>query len=229
MIQTQALLEARSVAEQLFQHTRSGNFLKPGKTESELNQELFEVAKAHFGIQRFWHKRIVRVGSNTIHPYRINPDVDLTLQNEDIVYIDFGPVVGDMEADFGRTYVVGNNLEHLQLLDSLKQVWQQGKVFYDSHPDLTGRDLFTQIKNSAEELGYTLADWHCGHRIGQFPHAKLIGDESQHYICPENSTPLTVLTNDGEKRFWILEVHLVSGDKRFGGFVEDLLLPEISI
>jgi len=159
----------------------------------------------------------------------VNPDSDLTLQDDSVIYIDFGPVVGDMEADIGRTYVLGNRVEHHQLLSDLIRIWEEGKAFYESQADITGQGLFSFIKELAEKSGYTLADWHSGHLIGQFPHERVIGDESIHYICPENPLPLKRHGSNGENYVWILEVHLVSQDKQFGGFVEDLLLPEISI
>ena len=55
-----------------------------------------------FGVRKFWHKRIVRSGVNTLEPYRSNPE-ELTLRADDIVFFDFGPIFSDWEADVGRT------------------------------------------------------------------------------------------------------------------------------
>ena len=42
----------------------------------------------------------------TIHPiYRHVPDV--VLNEDDIVYVDLGPVFGDIEAHFARMYMLG--------------------------------------------------------------------------------------------------------------------------
>ena len=59
-----------------------------------------------YGISRYWHKRIVRAGRNTLAPYDENPP-DLTVGEDDIVFLDLGPVFEEWEADFGRTFVVG--------------------------------------------------------------------------------------------------------------------------
>ena len=49
-------------------------------------------------------------GRNTLHPYKSNPE-NLLLKEDDILFIDFGPVFEDWEADFGRTYVKGPKLK----------------------------------------------------------------------------------------------------------------------
>ena len=61
-----------------------------------------------FGTRRFWHKRIVRSGVNTLEPYRSNPP-DLRIADDDVVFLDFGPIFGGWEAGFGRAYVLGED------------------------------------------------------------------------------------------------------------------------
>jgi Xaa-Pro dipeptidase len=41
-------------------------------------------------------------------PYAHNPE-NITLQADDILFFDFGPVFEKWEADVGRTYVIGQN------------------------------------------------------------------------------------------------------------------------
>ena len=82
------------------------DLLTPGRAESEINEEIFELCASHFGTRKHWHKRLVRVGANTIHPIYVDTP-DLTLQADDIAFIDLGPVFDDIEADFARTYVIG--------------------------------------------------------------------------------------------------------------------------
>ena len=67
---------------------------------------MYDLAAADFGTRKHWHQRLPRVGQNTIHPI-YDKVADIALQEDDIVYVDLGPVFGDMEADFGRTYVLG--------------------------------------------------------------------------------------------------------------------------
>ena len=80
--------------------------LVPGCTETDIDKQLFDLAAADFGTRKHWHQRLPRVGQNTIHPI-YDKVADRALQEDDIVYVDLGPVFGDMEADFGRTYVLG--------------------------------------------------------------------------------------------------------------------------
>jgi Xaa-Pro dipeptidase len=89
---------------------------------------------------------------------------------------------------------------------------------------MTGSMLYTYVQSLAEGKGYQLAEWHCGHLLGVFPHEKRMGEDPVNYICPENNVPMNRLAGNGEKRFWILEVHLTRADQQFGGFIEDLLI-----
>lgn len=83
--------------------------MTPGHTESDIDKKVFELAAADYGTRKHWHQRLPRIGSNTVHPiYDKVPD--LALQEDDIAFVDLGPVFGDMEADFGRTYVLGKRL-----------------------------------------------------------------------------------------------------------------------
>lgn len=223
-----SLLEARRVAASLFEAITTEICIVPGIRESELNAQVYQLAKARYGIEKYWHKRIVRAGINTLCPYRENPP-DVAVQPEDILYFDFGPILEGMEADYGRTYVVGNNPEHHQLLANLHEVWNHCRAAYLSQPTMTGNQLYTHMQSLAQKKGYTLAEWHCGHLLGVFPHEKRLGDDPINYICPENITPMNAPTPHGEERQWILEVHLTCPEKGFGGFVEDLLLPEICL
>ncbi len=54
-----------------------------------------------------WHKRIARAGRNTPLPYKENPP-DFQIQDDDIVFFDFGPVFEEWEADFGRTFILNS-------------------------------------------------------------------------------------------------------------------------
>ncbi|MGB6877034.1 MAG: M24 family metallopeptidase, partial [Candidatus Acidiferrales bacterium] len=72
----------------------------PGISESQLNQQIYELAERELGVSKHWRKRIVRAASNTLLPYDENPP-DLTLQDDEIVFLDLGPVFEEREADFG--------------------------------------------------------------------------------------------------------------------------------
>ena len=59
------LLEAENMARQLFTAIEERRLILPGKTESELNEDIFKLADELYGIKKYWHKRIVRSGVNT--------------------------------------------------------------------------------------------------------------------------------------------------------------------
>jgi hypothetical protein len=85
------LIEAEKKAENLFLEIESRMLLVPGKSEEEINSSIFELAYEMYGIKKYWHKRIVRCGKNTLEPYNENPK-NLVLLKDDILFLDFGPI-----------------------------------------------------------------------------------------------------------------------------------------
>lgn len=54
----------------------------------------------------------MRAGCNTLAPYDENPP-NLAVGEDDIVFLDLGPVFEEWETDLGRTFVVGDDpLKH---------------------------------------------------------------------------------------------------------------------
>jgi Xaa-Pro dipeptidase len=82
--------------------------IQAGINENSLNASVYALAKEMYGIDTYWHKRIVRAGRNTLSPYDENPP-DLTLLPDDILFLDLGPVFEQWEADFGRTFLLGSD------------------------------------------------------------------------------------------------------------------------
>ncbi|MFQ3336073.1 MAG: Xaa-Pro dipeptidase [Urechidicola sp.] len=217
------LIEAERKAEVLFQEIENRNFILEGKTESELNKEVFNLAFELFGIKKFWHKRIVRSGKNTLLPYKENP-VNLTIQKDDILFFDFGPVFDDWEADVGKTYVVGNNAKKLKLKQDVELAWKEGKEYFDlNKAKLTGADFYHYTKKLAEKYGWEYGNHHCGHLIGNFPHETILGEDEKNYIHPNNNQLMSDKDINGEERYWIYEIHLIDRELEIGGFFEQLL------
>src|ERR1700689_2224707 len=107
-----ALLQAQQKADELFKRIESEGIIRAHVLESQINQDIYDLAEQMFGISTYWHKRIVRAGRNTLAPYDENPP-DLTIGEDDILFLDLGPVFEEWEADFGRTFVVGSDpLKH---------------------------------------------------------------------------------------------------------------------
>lgn len=212
------------MAAELFDLAVAQGVLAPGNTELTASEGIRELATREFGVERFWHKRIVRSGSNTVHPYRENPEV-LTIQNDDIVFLDFGPVFSKWEADFGRTYVHGSNPAKLRLRDEAERIWNLGRNFAVENPTIDAHELYSYIASEVHLAGYVLGEQrHVGHLIGEFPHERVEDDKSISYLTPENSLPLQRNDADGHQWHWILECHLVDPELNIGSFFEQLLI-----
>ena len=216
------LREAESAARKLFQLVSDNNILIPGTSELEANTAIREIAKSEFGVDKFWHKRIVRSGPNTMFPYRENPP-DRVLTDDDIVFLDFGPIFIDWEADFGRTFVIGTDPHKLQIQADTEILWNIGKAHFESQPNITGEQMYEFLKVQATAKGYRFGDRHCGHLIGDFPHEKIEDHEINSYLTPGNDLELRRFDEQGRPWHWILEVHIVDEQRQYGAFFEQLL------
>jgi Xaa-Pro dipeptidase len=216
------LLDAQAKAEELFEEVEARQIIAPGVGEKEASDAVRDLAAEMFGVTRHWHKRIVRAGPNTLHPYAENPP-DRSMTEDDIVFADFGPIFEEWEADFGRTFVLGSDSHKLALRDALPAVWQEGRAYFESHPDVTGQELFEYVVQRSEAAGWEFGGPIAGHLVGQFPHAKIAGAEIASYIAPGSVQPMRRHDRTGRECHWILEVHLIDSEKQIGGFHEELL------
>jgi Xaa-Pro aminopeptidase len=216
------LLEAEDKAEALFAEVERRGLIMPGRRETRVSNDVRDLAADLFGTRRHWHKRIVRSGPNTLKPYRENPP-DRVIEDDDIVFLDFGPIFAEWEADFGRTYVLGDDPVKHALRDDLATVWGQGREHFEAHPDITGAQLYAHVVGLAESAGWKFGGPHSGHLVGEFPHELIDGDRIDSYIAPGNPHVMRRLDRAGRQAHWILEVHLVDPDRQIGGFYEQLL------
>jgi Xaa-Pro dipeptidase len=216
------LLSAQSKAEGLFDEIVSRGLIRPGAWESPISNEVFELARQMYGVEKYWHKRIVRSGPNTLLPYAENQP-DRALTDDDIAFLDFGPIFEQWEADFGRTFVLGQDVSKQKLRQDVGKAFAQGKEFFRVTPDITASQLFHYVVQIGEESGWEFGGPMAGHLIGQFPHERIPEDKVSLYIHPDNHTPIRQTGNDGLIRHWILEIHFVNRAKQIGGFFEELL------
>ena len=217
-----ALLEAQQKADQLFRAIEAQGIIRPGTAETQINQDIYDLAETMFGISSYWHKRIVRAGRNTLAPYDENPP-DLIVGDDDIIFLDFGPVFEAWEADFGRTYVVGSDPDKHRLVADLAQAFARGKNFYRQSPNLTAGELYDYIAALAADYGWQWGAKTAGHLIGHFPHETRPQDPDHLRIRHGNSISLREPDEKGRPRHWILEVHFVDRAREIGGFFEELL------
>jgi Xaa-Pro aminopeptidase len=217
-----ALWDAQLKADALFAQIERDKLIRPGVTETKLNEEIFALAGRMYGVDTYWHKRIVRAGRNTLAPYDENPP-DLTLGEDDIVFLDLGPVFEKWEADFGRTFVLGSDPLKLKLRDDIADAFRAGKRYFQNHPDITANELFAFAERAAKERGWEFGGRIAGHLIGQFPHERIPQDKITHYVHPQNPRRMREPDAEGKERHWILEIHFVDRAREIGGFYEELL------
>ena len=217
------LIDAENKAERLFQEIENRNIIQSGKTEKEINNEIYSLAFDLFGIKKYWHKRIVRSGVNTLFPYDENPK-NLLVEEDDILFIDFGPIFEEWEADYGRTYVIGQDPLKQRLVIDIEKAWHNANIFYHSQKDISGKKLYSYCCNLAKEMGWEFGGSIAGHLIGHFPHEKLEKEDKTNYIHPKNLINMNALDRNGNVRHWILEIHFVDRKLKIGGFFEQLLI-----
>lgn len=216
------LRHAQTLARQLFDAIEDAGTIRPGITEREASDAIKRLAADVLGVERHWHKRVIRAGANTLLPYRANPPLRV-IEDDDIVYADLGPIFEEWEADFGRTYVFGDDPEKLRLTAALPRAFDAGRAFFEQTADITGDQLFEFMVAEGERHGYEWGGTIAGHLVGQFPHDLAEGDEDYSRVTPGNDRPMRGLDSAGRVCHWILEVHLVDRERQIGGFYEELL------
>lgn len=216
------LLAAQANAAALFDAVDRQGLITPGVREVAASDAIRDLANEMFGTTRHWHKRVVRAGPNTMQPYRENPP-DREIEADDIVFCDFGPIFEGWEADFGRTFVLGDDPVKHRLGADLPSIFAAGRQFYDANAHITGAELFDFVVAEAEGRGWTWGGTIAGHLVGLFPHDEIEGDDVYSRIMPGNDRRMRSVDSSGNVCHWILEIHLVDVERQFGGFHEELL------
>jgi Xaa-Pro dipeptidase len=216
------LQAAEARAMELLDAIEQRGFIQPGRTEREVEQDIKALALNEFGIEKHWHKRICRAGANAKCTAGDNPPI-LTIADDDLVYLDLGPVIDHWEADVGRSYVVGDDPEKHRLVSDLAEGFNALRETYRANEDATGASLYQFATDWAEARNWTFGGKIAGHVVDEFPHAHLPGEKDWFRINPANPTRLRDPHLNGDDRFWIGEIHLVSRDGSFAGFYEQLL------
>jgi Xaa-Pro dipeptidase len=217
------LLDAQDKALNMIREAEKRNYFTTIESEKDLNTKLYDLAFELYGIRKFWHKRIVRAGKNTLYPYRENPE-NLKLEKDDILFIDFGPVFEDWEADIGDTFVIGNDPLKLKLQKDVRDAFHIGTTYFQEKQDITCAELYEFTGKLANQMGWEYGNEHCGHLVGKFPHENLLGESLENYIHPTNHLPMRRNDKFGEPIHWIYEIHFIDRKKEIGGFFEQMLL-----
>jgi Xaa-Pro aminopeptidase len=219
----QKMFFAEQTAKALFNTVAQRGLIVPGKSEEQLIDEVVQIAREDFGIENYWHKKIIRAGVNTLQPFNGNPP-DGVIQDDDIVVLDFGPIVEGVEADLGRTYVIGNDPLKLKLQKDVEAAWYEAKDWYFNQSNLTGAAFFNYVIDLTKRYGYEFGNEIAGHIVGPFPHEQ---PDDPNDLCldihPGNHNNILGLDKQGNRRHWILEIQFVDRLNNIGGFFEQLL------
>jgi Xaa-Pro aminopeptidase len=219
----QKLVLAEQKTKELFNTAAERGLIVPGKLESELSKEIVQLAKDAFGIESYWHKKIVRTGPNTLQSFSGNPP-DLIIQPDDILFLDFGPIVDGYEADLGRTYVIGNDPLKLKMKSDVEAAWHEAKAWYDEQQSLTGAEYYNYIVELSRSYGWEFSGEIGGHIVGPFPHEQ---PDDPRDLCldihPDNHSSILLKDREGNDRHWILEIQFADRANHIGGFFEQLL------
>jgi methionine aminopeptidase len=197
---------ARDVARDMAHELASK--IKPDMVEDDAHELYKKICLKH-GVEKNWHPAKLRFGPNTLKTFK-EPSDPYTLQDEDIFYVDIGPVIDGHEADYGETFVIGSNFEHKHVADCSKKIFDEVSEYW--HKTKTrGPALYQWATTRAKEYGYYLNMGSDGHRIGDFPHHVFF--KGAIIECDEELLP----------NAWILEIQLDHPKLKFGAFYEDIL------
>jgi Xaa-Pro dipeptidase len=213
---------AQAKALGLFDAIERDGLVRPGVSERQVEDEIGKLAAREFGVEKHWHRRLVRTGPNTLATASDNPPIR-EIAADDVVYVDLGPVFEAWEADIGRSYVLGNDREKQRLVDDLPRVFEKVQAHYRRDPGMNGAALYAFAQDAAAAAGWRFGGKIAGHIVSEFAHALIPGDKALNRISPLNPEPMNRPDGKGRARHWILEIHLVSPDGSFGGFYERLL------
>ena len=121
----------------------------------------------------------------------------------DIFFIDIGPVYGDFEGDAGDTFVFGDNPLHLKAKSDVREIWERVRAKWLSE-QITGIELYEFAIKTTEEFGWKLNMDLSGHRLSDYPH-------SAHYDGPMAEVGFSPSPN-----LWVLEIAIAHPDRTFG-------------
>jgi methionyl aminopeptidase len=184
--------------------------IEPGMTE-RASRKIALSTLASMGLRRGWHPALVRFGENTTKDFLDRSNLDITLGENDIFFVDIGPIFGDTEGDAGDTFVEGDNPEHHRIKRDVREIWNLARTDW-FELGLTGRDLYNTAQRYSAERGWKLNFELAGHRLSDYPHhAHYSGSMGEVDIVPSSD-------------LWVLEIHVAHPEGTFGAFFEDTLL-----
>ena len=186
--------------------------VKPGMVEEDAVAMAKDILASH-NMFKGWHDVYVRFGANTLKTFGADSDPGVVLKENDVFFIDIGPVWEDWEGDGGDTFTVGEapdmakcGADAKALFHTVRHEWENtGK---------SGKELYEFAVAEAEALGWELNMDLSGHRLSDFPHAAIYDG------------PLADMDFKPSPLLWVLEIHIRSKTEPYGAFYEDMLLDD---
>lgn len=183
--------------------------IRPGLRESEA-KALGEAIMADLGMGQAWHPMVVRFGANTLRVFSDRGGEDLTLAENDMFFIDIGPVLLGHEADVGASFAVGNDPEMHACATAARDLWHRIAAIWDQGK-VRGTALYARAEQEARAMGWHLNLAVRGHRVADYPHPS------------RQAGKLADLDGVPTPGLWILEIQIRHPTRPFGAFYEDLL------
>ena len=186
--------------------------VRPGMVE----EDAVAMAKdmlATQGMLRGWHDVYVRFGTNTTKTFGAASDPGVVLGEEDIFFLDIGPVWQQWEGDGGDTFVTGADKEMAQCAADARSLFHIVRKKWQGD-GWTGKQLYDFADAKARAMGWALNLDLSGHRISDFPHAAIYDG------------PMATVDFHPAPLIWVLEIHLRHPERNFGAFFEDMLLDD---
>jgi methionyl aminopeptidase len=184
--------------------------VRPGMAEEEA-KAMARATLEEMGMRRGWHHIIVRCGPNTTKDFMERSEPGVVLGENDIFFVDIGPIDGDTEGDAGDTFVFGTDPDHVRAKDEVRLIWDQVRDRWFAE-GITGKELYDYAIEVSAGYGWKLNMDLSGHRLSDFPH-------SAHY-----DGPLADVAFRPSPNLWVLEIAIAHPERKFGAFYEDLLL-----
>ncbi|MGC1459601.1 MAG: M24 family metallopeptidase [Steroidobacteraceae bacterium] len=186
--------------------------IRPGMLEEDA-VTLANGMLAERQMRRGWHKVNLRFGVNTTLHFHTPSQPGVVLGENDIFFIDIGPVFEHWEGDAGDTFVVGEDADLVRCANDARAVFHAARRQWLAE-GLSGRALYEFAATEASRLGWVLNLDMNGHRISDFPHKAIFtGSLAEIDFAPSAG-------------LWVLEIQIRHPTRPFGAFFEDLLLED---
>lgn len=204
------MIKARDLTFEAVHRVAEG--VRPGATEGSAH-ELAQKVLEDVGMDRLWHRNVVRFGRGTLETFFGDFQPDYVLKDDDIFYVDLGAVFDGHEGDAGDTFVVGGDAEMAACAQAARKLWHEVAARW-RNGGVSGETLYRYAQTRAQEMGWRL-NWAVkGHRVSDFPHAIYkAGALGELDFAPKTG-------------LWILEIQIAHPTRPFGAFYEDLLIGE---